>query len=73
MAPGIAHVTVSQNINGVIKKATCVVYITTPVGEISINPSSVQIDRGSSETVQVIFNPAGPTNTRYYGLHLIQI
>lgn len=64
VAPGIAHVTVSQNINGVIKKATCVVYITTPVGEISINPSSVQIDRGSSETVQVIFNPAGPTNNK---------
>lgn len=64
VAPGIAHIRVSQNINGVIKKATCVVYITTPVGEISINPSSVQIDRGSTETVQVIFNPAAPTNNR---------
>lgn len=64
VAPGIAQIKVSQNVNGVIKKATCVVYVTTPVGDISINPSSVQIDRGATETVQLIFNPSAPTNNK---------
>ena len=54
----------TQNVNGVIKKATCVVYVTTPVGEITINPSSLTVDRGSSDTVQLIFNPSAPTNNK---------
>ena len=59
----MTHLTVSQNINGVIKSETCVIYVTTPVGDVSINPSSISIDRGSTGTVQVLFNPAGPTNS----------
>ena len=62
----------TQNVNGVIKKATCVVYVTTPVGEITINPSSLTVDRGSSDTVQLIFNPSAPI-IKYYGHHLIQM
>ena len=64
IASGIAHIKVTQNVNGVIKKATCVVYVTTPVGEITINPSSLTVDRGSSDTVQLIFNPSAPTNNK---------
>ena len=64
VSPGVAHINVTQNINGVIKKATCVVYVTTPVGDISINPSSIQVDRGDTETVQLIFNPSAPTNNK---------
>ena len=63
VASGVTHLTVSQNINGVIKSETCVIYVTTPVGDVSINPSSISIDRGSTGTVQVLFNPAGPTNS----------
>ena len=61
---GTVKITASQNINGVIKSASCIVYVTTPVGDISINPSSIQIDRGSSDTVQLLFNPSGPTNDK---------
>lgn len=63
VAPGITQLTVSQNINGVIKSETCVIYVTTPVGEVSINPSSIEINRGDTGTVQLLFNPSGPTNS----------
>ncbi|MDO5382409.1 MAG: Ig-like domain-containing protein [Eubacteriales bacterium] len=64
VAPGTVQIKVTQNVNGVMKTATCVIYVTTPVGEVSINPSSLSIDRGSSDTVQLLFNPAGPTNSK---------
>lgn len=63
VAAGIVHLKVSQNINGVVKSETCVIYVTTPVGEVTINPSTLSIDRGSTGTVQLLFNPAGPTNS----------
>lgn len=63
VASGTVIITARQNYKGVIKSAQCVVYVTTPVGEVSINPSSLRIDRGSSGTVQVLFNPSGPTNS----------
>lgn len=63
VATGIVHLKVSQNINGVVKSETCVIYVTTPVGEVTINPSTLSIDRGSTGTVQLLFNPAGPTNS----------
>ena len=62
VASGTVVITAKQTFNGVIKQATCVVYVTTPVGSVSINPSSIQIDRGTSDTVQLLFNPSGPTN-----------
>lgn len=62
VASGTVVITAKQTFNGVTKKATCVVYVTTPVGNVSINPSSIQIDRGTEDTVQLLFNPAGPTN-----------
>ncbi|MGN0318899.1 MAG: Ig-like domain-containing protein [Lachnospira sp.] len=63
LVSGTTHLTVYQNIKGVIKSATCVIYVTTPVGEVSINPSYIEIDRGKSDTVQLLFNPPGPTNS----------
>ncbi len=64
VASGNVRITASQNVNGVIKTASCHVFISTPVGEVTINPSSLSIDRGSKGTVQLLFNPAGPTNDK---------
>ena len=64
VASGTVKITATQTINGVMKSESCVVYVTTPVGEITINPSSVTVDRGSTTTVQLLFNPAGPTNNK---------
>ena len=61
-ASGTAKIIATQTINGVVKTASCIVYVTTPVGEISINPSTLQINRGEQDTVQVVFNPSGPAN-----------
>lgn len=63
VAPGTVRITASQVVNGVIKSEICVVYVTTPVNEISINPSSIKINRGETGTVQLLFNPPGPTNS----------
>ncbi|MBQ4282875.1 MAG: Ig-like domain-containing protein, partial [Lachnospira sp.] len=63
VAPGAVRITGSQVVNGVIKSEICVVYVTTPVNEISINPSFIQINRGETGTVQLLFNPPGPTNS----------
>ena len=63
-ASGTAKIIATQTINGVVKTASCIVYVTTPVGEISINPSTLQINRGEQDTVQVVFNPSGPTNDK---------
>lgn len=60
---GTVKITASQNVNGVIKSAYCIVYVTTPVEDISINPSSLTINRGDTGTVQLLFNPPGPTNS----------
>lgn len=63
---GATHLTVTQTINGVKKSQTCVIYVTTPVGEVSINPASISIDKGSTGTVQLLFNPEGPTNSNVF-------
>lgn len=63
-ASGTVHLIVSQNINGVIKSQTCIIYVTTPVDEIEIDPSYIQIDRGSTGTVYLKFNPSMPTNNK---------
>lgn len=63
VSSGTVKITASQNVNGVIKSAYCTVYVTTPVEEISINPSSLTINRGDTGTVQLLFNPPGPTNS----------
>lgn len=64
VAAGGVKITVSQNVNGVIKSESCVVYVTTPVGEVQINPSSVSLERGEIKTVQLLFTPSGPTNDK---------
>lgn len=61
---GTVKIKASQTVNGVVKTETCVVYVTVPVGDVSINPSSLNIDRGGEETVQLIFTPEFPTNPK---------
>lgn len=63
---GTTHIKVIQNINGVIKSDTCVVYVTTPVEGISINPSTIDIPIGTTSTVQLEFTPESPTNNTVY-------
>ncbi len=63
VASGTVRITATQNVNGVLKSEICVVYVTTPVNEITINPDTIQIDRGKTGTVQLLFNPPGPTNS----------
>ncbi len=62
LVPGAVHLIISQNVNGVIKSETCVIYVTTPVKDLVIDPSSIVIDRGDTGTVQLHFTPEGPTN-----------
>lgn len=64
VAPGSVKVTASQVVGGVIKSEICVIHVTTPVNEITINPSSIKINRGETGTVQLLFNPPGPTNSK---------
>lgn len=63
VASGTVRITATQNVNGVLKSEICVVYVTTPVNEITINPDTIQINRGETGTVQLLFNPPGPTNS----------
>lgn len=64
VASGTVRIIATQNIKGLIKTAECIVYVRTPVGEVTLNPTTLNLDRGSSGIVQVIFNPALPFNDK---------
>ena len=66
VAAGTVHIKITQNINGVIKSDTCVVYVTTPVSGVSINPTTVDVPIGTTSTVQLEFTPENPTNNTVY-------
>lgn len=59
---GTVRIVATQNINGLIKTADCVIYVRTPVGDVMIDPSTLHINRGESTTVQLKFNPSSPYN-----------
>ena len=61
---GIVKIVATQNIKGVIKTAECLIYVRTPVGAITLNPTSLQINRGKTDVVQLIFNPSTPFNDK---------
>lgn len=60
---GTVHITGTQTVNGVTKSAMCVVYVTNPVRDMYIDPSSITIERGKTDVVQLHFEPEGPTNS----------
>lgn len=64
VASGIVRVVATQNIKGLIKTAECLIYVRTPVGVVTLNPSSLQINRGKTDVVQLIFNPSSPFNDK---------
>ena len=66
VAAGTAHIKVTQNINGVIKSDTCIVFVTTPVEGISITPGVIDIPIGTTKTVQLSFTPQNPTNNTVF-------
>lgn len=56
---GYVRVTASQTINGVTKSASCVVHIIDKpieVDSIQIVPDTLTMDRGTTSTVEVVFN-----------------
>jgi len=55
--PGIATITAQQTINGVIKKATCVITVRQSVTSITVNPSEVTIDIGEIKTLKATVSP----------------
>lgn len=61
---GIVKITATQDINGLMKAAECYVYVRTPVGEVTLDPSSMNINRGESAIVQLLFNPSAPFNDK---------
>jgi uncharacterized protein YjdB/alpha-tubulin suppressor-like RCC1 family protein len=44
------------------KEAICTVTITSPLASISLNKSSIAINKGNTETLTVLFNPADTTD-----------
>lgn len=59
---GTAIITATQIIDGVSKTATCEVSITEPVQNVSIEPSEIEINRGSQYRLIVNFTPSRPDN-----------
>ncbi len=59
---GTVRIVATQNINGLIKTAECLIYVRTPVGEVMIDPEVVTLNRGETTTVQLKFDPSSPYN-----------
>lgn len=61
---GIVEITATQVVNNVTKTATCIVYVIDKpieVTSLSIDPSSIQIDKGSNAILNVVFNKNAST------------
>ena len=69
---GTVHLIVTQNVNGVMKTATCVIYVTTPVNEVSINPSSIRLTEVQPERSSCYLIRQDQPMIKYYGLLQIQ-
>lgn len=55
-------ITASQTINGVVKMATCNVYIQPSVTKITLNPSQTTLEIGEYETIKALLTPSGISN-----------
>ncbi|MDD6796928.1 MAG: Ig-like domain-containing protein [Clostridia bacterium] len=56
---GVVEITATQIVNNVVKTATCIVYVIDrpiEVESLAIDPPEIQIDRGSTATLNVVFN-----------------
>ncbi|MFV0344170.1 MAG: Ig domain-containing protein [Anaerocolumna sp.] len=59
---GKTTITASQTIDGVVKKATCVIFVQAGVSKITIKPASVTMNIGDETTLQAEIEPAGMSN-----------
>lgn len=62
LAVGQTTITASQIIDGVVKKATCVIFVQAGVSKITIKPSSLSLNKGDSTTLQAEIEPSGMSN-----------
>lgn len=59
---GTATITATQIINGVSKSAACEVSVTEAVKSVTINPSTLEITKGTQYPLIAIFTPSKPDN-----------
>ncbi len=57
LKPGNTTITVSQKINGVVKKASCLIMVTQSVTSITIDPASVVLPIGHARTLKATVTP----------------
>lgn len=64
LAGGTVKLKIYQTVNGVRKFDTCTIHVTTPVSDMIISPSVIEVDRGGvSQNVTLSFEPE-PTNNK---------
>ncbi|MDE6253427.1 MAG: Ig-like domain-containing protein [Lachnospiraceae bacterium] len=59
---GTAVITATQTVDGINKKAQCIVTVTEPVQNITVYPTSINVDKGASYPLTVRFTPELPDN-----------
>lgn len=55
---GTAVITATQKINGIVKKATCTVYVQTSVESVTLDPKEITLGIGKYETIQASVKPS---------------
>lgn len=54
---GTAVITARQTINGIVKTATCTVYVQTSVEQVTLDPKEITLGIGKYETIQASIKP----------------
>ncbi|MBR6536513.1 MAG: Ig-like domain-containing protein [Lachnospiraceae bacterium] len=55
---GTAVITAKQTINGIVKTATCTVYVQTSVEQVTLDPKEISLGIGKYETIQAMVKPS---------------
>lgn len=55
---GTATITATQTINGIIKKAECIVYVQASVEKVTLDPKKLELGIGKFTTIQASIEPA---------------
>lgn len=55
---GTAIITAKQKINGIVKTATCTVYVQTSVEDVTLDPKEITLGIGKYETIQASVKPS---------------
>ncbi len=54
---GIVEITATQTVNGVVKKAVCIITVKKSLTKITLDPSTTILDIGDYKTIQAILTP----------------